>query len=65
MSAREYLETESETHPLSVAGRMVLERGGVSEPTFERGLAILEEANEDREAFRLTSRYIVATARRG
>ncbi len=64
-SAREYLETQGQTHPLSVAGRMVLESGGDAHPTFERGLAILEAANEDPDAFRVTSRYVVATARRG
>lgn len=64
-SAREYLETQAHTHPLSIAGRMVLEPGGDAQPTLERGLAILEAANEDPNSFRLTSRYVVARAQRG
>ena len=64
-SAREYLETQGQTHPLSIAGRKVLESGGEAESALERGLAILEAANEDPDAFCVTSRYVVATARRG
>ncbi|GAC1576131.1 MAG: class I SAM-dependent methyltransferase [Candidatus Dormibacteria bacterium] len=64
-SAREYLETQGQTHPLSIAGRMVLASAGEAQPALERGLAILEAANEDPDAFCVTSRYVVATARRG
>jgi SAM-dependent methyltransferase len=64
-SAREYLETQGQTHPLSIAGRKILESGGEAESALERGLAILQAANEDPDAFCVTSRYVVATARRG
>jgi hypothetical protein len=63
-SARAHLEAESENHPMAVAGRAVLERHGENEAVFERMVEILEAANEDPDGFRVTSRYVVATARR-
>ena len=51
-------------HPLAVAGEAVLGPRGESEALRERMVAIYEDANEDPDAFRVTSRYIVATARR-
>jgi SAM-dependent methyltransferase len=63
-SAREYLDAESESHPMAVAGRAVLEPRGESEALRERMLEVLEAANEHPDAFRVTSRYVVATARR-
>ena len=63
-SASDFLEGESSDHPLWVAGRAVLEPRGEVESLRERVLAILEAANEDPAAFRVTSRYVVATARR-
>jgi SAM-dependent methyltransferase len=58
-----FLEEEAE-HPLAVAGHAVLEPRGESEALRERMLAIYEAGNEDPAAFRLTSRYVVATLRR-
>jgi SAM-dependent methyltransferase len=52
-------------HPLAVAGQAVLGPRGESEPLRERMIAIYEAGNEDPDAFRVTSRYVVATARRG
>lgn len=63
-SAREYLEIQGRDHPLSVAGRAVLESSGEGEAVRERALGVLEAANEDPAAFRVTSRYVVATATR-
>lgn len=63
-SAAAYLEEEFSEHPLSVAGRAVLEPRGEAEALRARMLAILTAANEDPAAFRMTSRYVVATARR-
>ena len=63
-SARAHLEAESEDHPMAVAGRAVLEQHGENEAVFERMLEVLEAANQDPEGFRVTSRYVVATARR-
>lgn len=63
-SARAWLESESANHPMSVAGRAVLERSGEAEAAFERALAGLEAANEATHGFRVSSRYIVAAAQR-
>jgi len=50
--------------PASLTGAAVLEPRGEYVPLTERLLAIYEDANEDPSAFRVTSRYVVATARR-
>jgi SAM-dependent methyltransferase len=63
-SPREYLEAEGESHPVALAGRAVLEPRGEGEALMASMLAVLEQANEDPDAFRVTSRYVVATARR-
>ena len=64
-SVRAYLEAGLSSHPLWVAGRGLLQARGMMEPLRERVEAIFEKANEDPDAFRMTSRYVVATARRG
>ncbi|MGI8430578.1 MAG: class I SAM-dependent methyltransferase [Solirubrobacteraceae bacterium] len=64
-SARGYLEADSRHHPQAVAGRAVLERSGNAQEVLARALEMLEAANEDPGGFRVTSRYAVATARRG
>jgi SAM-dependent methyltransferase len=64
-SPRAYLDAEVENHPLAVAGQAVLESRGEAEALRARTLQILEAENEDAGAFRVTSRYVVATARRG
>jgi ubiquinone/menaquinone biosynthesis C-methylase UbiE len=63
-SARQYLEIQGRDHPMSVSGRAVLESRGGGEEVAERALGVLEAANEDPEAFRVTSRYVVAIANR-
>jgi SAM-dependent methyltransferase len=63
-SAREYLEIQGRDHPMSVAGRALLDSHGVGEVVGERALGVLEAANEEPGAFRVTSRYVVATATR-
>jgi SAM-dependent methyltransferase len=63
-SALEYLVTEHSSHPFAVVGRAILEPRGKLEALQARTLEILEGANEDPAAFRVTSRYVVATARR-
>jgi len=62
-SPQAYLEEQGE-HPLAKAGQAVLDPRGEGEALRERMLAIYEHANEDPDAFRVTSRYVVATARR-
>jgi SAM-dependent methyltransferase len=64
-SPREYLDVEFANHPLAVGGRQILEPRGELEALHEQSLAILEAGNEDPDAFRATSRYVIATARRG
>lgn len=64
-SARDFLDHESRNHPLAVAGFSVLERVGGSEALHARLLGILEDGNEEPDGFRVTSTYVVATARRG
>lgn len=64
-SATEYVDVESVSHPLAVAGRVLLESRGEFEALRARMLAIYEAANEDPDGFQVTSRYVVATARRG
>jgi SAM-dependent methyltransferase len=65
-SARAYLESEGDNHPFAVAARALVEARGMSRAElFNPMLSILESTNEDPAAFRITSRYVVATARRG
>lgn len=59
-----YLDADSANHPLAVAGRAVLERRGEAQALRDSMLSVYEAANEDPDAFRVTSRYVVATARR-
>jgi SAM-dependent methyltransferase len=63
-SARDFLDAELANHPVALAGRAVLEPRGELAPLRERMLDVLEEANEDPDAFRVTSRYLAATATR-
>jgi SAM-dependent methyltransferase len=62
-SPEAYLDQQA-GHPLAVAGRAVLDPRGEREALRERMLAIYVAGNEDPDAFRATSRYVVATARR-
>jgi SAM-dependent methyltransferase len=62
-SPSEHLEREAANHPLAVAGRAILEPRGEAETLGDGILSIYEAANEDPDSFRVTSRYIVATAR--
>jgi SAM-dependent methyltransferase len=59
-----FLDRESDDHPLAIARRAVLEPTGRAGALRDRMLSIYEAANEDPAAFRVTSRYIGATARR-
>lgn len=63
-SAQDYLDDELRNHPLAVAGHHVLEQRGLADAVRARLLRILEEGNETPDGFRVTSRYVVATARR-
>lgn len=60
-SVQAFVDEQAE-HPLAVAGQSVLGPRGESDALRERLLAIHEAANEQEGAFRITSRYVVATA---
>ena len=62
-SPQAFLDEQAD-HPLAVAGQAVLGPRGEADALRERMLTIYEAANEDPDAFRVTSRYVVATARR-
>ena len=63
-SARDLLDDQLHNHPMAIAGLRVLEQAGQAEALRARLLAILENRNEEPGKFRVTSPYVVATARR-
>jgi SAM-dependent methyltransferase len=63
-SVDEFMRIEGENHPLAIAARPVLEKAGRAEEIRDAMRRIYEEGNEDPEAFRITSRYVVAELRR-
>jgi hypothetical protein len=63
-SVREFLDAEMTNHPLSVAGGAILEPRGEAQAVYDAMREVYEAANEDPSAFRATSDYVVATARR-
>jgi SAM-dependent methyltransferase len=63
-SPQEFVETELRVHPGWIAARAVLEPRGEMQAVRDRALEIFKAANEDPAGFRITSRYVVATARR-
>jgi SAM-dependent methyltransferase len=58
-SPEAYFEANERQHPLSVAGRPVLERAGTYDRVREEALGILREGNEDPGGFRVTGPYRV------
>jgi ubiquinone/menaquinone biosynthesis C-methylase UbiE len=63
-SVDEFMRIEGENHPLAIAARPVLEGAGRAEEVREGMRRIYLEANEDPDAFRITSRYVVAELKR-
>jgi hypothetical protein len=63
-SVDDYLHTELRNHPMAVGGMSVLGALGQADALREHLHRILTDANEDRGAFRATSRYVVTTLRR-
>lgn len=63
-SVDEFMRIEGENHPLAIAARPVLEGAGRAEEVREGMRRIYEEANEDPDGFRITSRYVVAEIER-
>ena len=64
-SVEAYVDAEFGSHPIWLDWRGVLEPRGELEAVRERMVALLDAANEDPAAFRVSSRYVVATAQRG
>jgi SAM-dependent methyltransferase len=63
-SVDEFMRIEGENHPIAIAARPVLEKAGRAEEIREGMRRIYEDANEDPDAFRITSRYVIAELRR-
>jgi SAM-dependent methyltransferase len=63
-SARAFGDSELRDHPTWVAAHAALEPAGRYQAIRDRALQLLQDANEDPGAFRLTSRYVVAAATR-
>ena len=63
-SPEAYFEAGEQHHPMSIAGRAVLERAGTYGQVRAEALAILRDGNEDPRAFRVTSPYRVIEVRR-
>lgn len=64
-SPEEFLDAEMANHPLAIASNQLLSERGLSDAAHERLLEVVRDHNEDRDAFRSTSRYIVIVATRG
>lgn len=65
-SPDDYLDREWANHPLAVAGRAILEQHpDVAATVRDEARAALAAGNEDPAAFRVTSRYVLATGRAG
>jgi SAM-dependent methyltransferase len=62
-SAEDYLASELQQHPMALSARAVLEPAGRFDEIQRQALSILTESNEDRAAFRITSRYVILTLR--
>jgi hypothetical protein len=65
VSPAAYLDREARDHPMAVAGLALLDRRGQGRAVRRRLLQILERGNEDVSRFRMTSKYVVGTLRRG
>jgi SAM-dependent methyltransferase len=63
-SVDEFMRIEGENHPLAIEARPALERAGRAEELREGMRRIYEEANEEPDAFKLTSSYVVTELRR-
>lgn len=62
-SPRAHLDSERGSHPMAVATFEVLEQSGQADEGYDRMLKVLTDHNEDPQAFRSTSRYVVVVAR--
>lgn len=63
-SPEAFLEAERTNHPLAIVGYDVFRSRGMSNQANEQLLTVLKDHNEDEDAFRSTSRYVVVVATR-
>jgi SAM-dependent methyltransferase len=63
-SPEAYFAANEQLHPMSIAGRPVLERAGSYRQVRDQALAILREGNEDPQAFRVSSPYRIIEVHR-
>ena len=63
-SVEEFMHIEGENHPMAIAARPVLEAAGRADEVRIGMRRIYEEGNEDPNAFRITSPYVVAELKR-
>jgi SAM-dependent methyltransferase len=63
-SIDEFMRIEGENHPLAIEAQPVLEKAGRAEELREGMCRIYKEANEDPDAFKLTSSFVVMDLRR-
>jgi SAM-dependent methyltransferase len=63
-SPEAFMEHQARNHPLAVAAAGLLKQVGATADVRDELLEILREGNEDPEAFRATSRYVVVEAYR-
>ena len=59
-SPRQWVESEGREHPMAVAARPLVEQAGRGEELQRRLIEHYESVNEHPDAFRVTSRYVVA-----
>ncbi|HEV2753630.1 MAG TPA: methyltransferase domain-containing protein [Solirubrobacteraceae bacterium] len=64
-SPRDWVQAQLDQHPMWLEAGDALREHGTWDDLVARSLALFEAANEDPAAFRVTSRYLVATVRRG
>jgi hypothetical protein len=62
-SPEAYFAVAEEHHPMSLAGRPLLERAGTYAEVREEAIGVLHAGNEDPAAFRVTSPYRVIRLR--
>jgi SAM-dependent methyltransferase len=63
-SPEAYFAVAEEHHPMSLAGRPLLERAGTYAALREEAIGVLREGNEDPDRFRVTSPYRLIRLRR-
>ncbi len=64
-SSSEYIDQEFLLHPMWVEARSILEPTGKWDQTAALAARILEDGNEDQDAFCITSPFVIASAFRG